>query len=167
MKDLSIQIRKANEMDITQVNEIYNWAVENNVATFDLENRTGEKAKQWFLSHQNPYYPLLVAEKDGKVLGWASISPFHPRPAYKSSGEFSIYIAPESQGQGVGKKLLEYLCQLAEQLGYHTLLGLITGTNLVSLALADKHGFKETGRYCEVGEKFGQILDVVVVQRIF
>lgn len=167
MQDLSIQIRKAHDLDLKQITEIYNWAVQNTVATFDLEKRTEEKANQWFIVHQNPYYPLLVAEKDSRILGWASISPFHPRPAYKSSGEFSIYISPEFQGLGLGKKLLEALCQRAEELGYHTLLGLITGTNKVSLTLAAKLGFEETGRYREVGQKFGQILDVVVVQRIF
>ncbi|AHF06729.1 GNAT family N-acetyltransferase [Desulfitobacterium metallireducens] len=167
MQDLGITIRIANNLDLKQITEIYNWAVENTVATFDLENRTEEKANEWFLVHQNSYYPLVVAEKEGKILGWASISPFHPRPAYKASGEFSIYIAPRSQGLGIGKRLLEALCQMAEQLGYHTLLGLITGTNEVSLALAGKLGFEETGRYREVGQKFGQVLDVVVVQKVF
>lgn len=167
MRDLNLKIRKANDLDLKQITEIYNWAVQNTVATFDLENRTEEKANQWFFTHQDSYYPLLVVEKKGEIVGWASISPFHPRPAYKSSGEFSIYIAPEFQGLGIGKKLLEALCQIAERLGYHTLLGLITGTNEVSLALAGKLGFQETGRYREVGQKFGQILDVVVVQRIF
>lgn len=167
LQDLNTQIRKANNLDLKHITEIYNWAVQNTVATFDLENRTEEKANLWFLSHQDPYYPLLVAVKDGEILGWASISPFHPRPAYKSSGEFSIYIAPEFQGLGIGKKLLEALCKIAERLGYHTLLGLITGTNKVSLALAGKLGFQEAGRYREVGQKFGQLLDVVVVQRIF
>lgn len=167
MLDLSCSIRNANELDLKQINDIYNWAVLNTVATFDLEERAEEKAKQWFLNHQDSYYPLLVAEKDQEVLGWASISPFHPRPAYKLSGEFSVYIAPQFQGQGIGKNLLRDLCQRAEHLGYHTLLGLITGTNLVSLNLAHNLGFEETGRYREVGQKFGQLLDVMVVQKIF
>ncbi|HVJ50359.1 GNAT family N-acetyltransferase [Desulfitobacterium sp.] len=167
MQDLSVLIRKADSLDLKRITEIYNWAVQNTVATFDLVNRTEEKANQWFFTHQDPYYPLVVAEKNGKILGWGSISPFHPRPAYKSSGEFSIYIASEFQGLGIGKKLLETLCQIAQQLGYHTLLGLITGTNKASLALAGKLGFQETGRYREIGQKFGEILDVVVVQRIF
>ncbi|MEA4901180.1 GNAT family N-acetyltransferase [Desulfitobacterium sp.] len=167
MQDLSVDIRRAKEADLKALTEIYNWAVQNTVATFDLENRTEDKANQWFLLHQDPYYPLIVAEYNGKVLGWASISPFHPRPAYKLSGEFSIYIAPEYQGLGIGTKLLGMLCQIAEEIGYHTLLGLITGINTESLTLAAKCGFQETGRYREVGKKFGQILDVVVVQRIF
>lgn len=167
MDKLSYQIRVANENDLKKITEIYNWAVQNTVATFDLENRTEDKANEWFLFHQDPYYPLFVAEMNNEIIGWASISPFHPRPAYKASGEFSIYIAPEFHGRGLGKEFLAILCKRAQQLGYHTLLGLITGTNTPSLAVAEKLGFKEAGRYREVGQKFGNILDVVVVQKIF
>lgn len=167
MDKLSYQIRVANENDLKKITEIYNWAVQNTVATFDLENRTEEKAKEWFMFHQDPYYPLFVAEMNHEIIGWASISPFHPRPAYKASGEFSIYIAPEFHGHGLGKEFLAILCERAQQLGYHTLLGLITGINTPSLAVAEKLGFKEVGRYQEVGQKFGNILDVVVVQKIF
>lgn len=167
MQELGVVIRTANGMDLPAITALYNWAVQNTVATFDLENRSEEAAKQWFLIHQDVAYPLIVAEKNGEILGWASISPFHPRPAYIASGEFSIYIAPEFQGLGIGTELLRTLCRLAQQRGYHTLLGLITATNQSSLALADKLGFQEAGRYREVGQKFGQLLDVVVVQKIF
>lgn len=167
MRTLTYQIRPAHRGDLERITQIYNWAVQNSVATFDLDNRTNEQALQWYIIHQDSYYPLYAAEKDGEVVGWASISPFHPRPAYKKSGEFSIYIEPEFQGLGIGKDLLETLCQEAQRLGYHTLLGLITATNAASLAVSAKQGFKETGLYREVGSKFGQLLDVVVVQRIF
>lgn len=167
MNNISCQIRKANESDLKKITEIYNWAVQNTVATFDLENRTEDKAQEWFLLHRDPYYPLFVAEMNNEIVGWASISPFHPRPAYKASGEFSIYIAPDFQKRGLGKRFLATLCETAQQLGYHTLLGLITGTNTPSLSVAEKLGFLEVGRYREVGQKFGKVLDVVVVQKIF
>ena len=160
-------IRKAREEDLRPINEIYNWAVLNTVATFDLEERPYEIAKEWFALHQDPYYPVYVLEHQGKVTGWGSLSPFHPRPAYKQSGEFSIYIDPEWTGKSMGNAMLKVLCQAAKELGYHTLLGLITATNYPSISLARKHGFKEVGRYFEVGKKFGQYLDVVVMQLIF
>lgn len=160
-------LRKSEASDLQCINEIYNWAVLNSVATFDLEERTAEAAERWYHSHQDPYYPLLVVELNGEIAGWGSLSPFHTRPAYKQSGEFSIYIAPEWKGKRMGDALLQELCSMAEHLGYHTLLGLITATNEASLCLARKHGFSESGRYREVGRKFGQLLDVVVVQKIF
>ncbi|AGA69543.1 sortase-like acyltransferase [Desulfitobacterium dichloroeliminans LMG P-21439] len=159
-------LRKATHEDLVQINEIYNWAVLNTVATFDLEERSLERAERWFESHLDPYYPLFVVENQRGVTGWGSLSPFHTRPAYKESGEFSIYIAPEWSGKSMGDALLETLCKEARKLGYHTLLGLITATNEKSLNLALKHGFFETGKYREVGKKFEQCLDVIVMQRI-
>lgn len=165
--DNNFLLRKAIYGDLKRINEIYNWAVLNTVATFDLEERSFESAEKWFNIHQDPYYPVYVIEAQGEVRGWGSISPFHPRPAYKKSGEFSIYIDPDWTGKSMGDALLKYICQEAAVLGYHTLLGLITASNEKSLSLARKHHFIETGRYKEVGMKFGQYLDVIVVQRIF
>ncbi|TGE32348.1 GNAT family N-acetyltransferase [Desulfosporosinus sp. Sb-LF] len=162
---LEKRIRLAERRDLQRLNEIYNWAVLNTVATFDLEERSSEQSEQWFVSHQNPFYPLYVVETAGNVSGWGSLSPFHPRAAYRLTGEFSIYLSPEYQGEGIGSFLLQHLCQCAEALGYHSLIGLITATNSASLGLAQKHGFLRVGHYHEVGQKFGKWLDVIAVQR--
>lgn len=160
-------LRIAQADDLGRINEIYNWAVLHSVATFDLVERTEDEAMRWFQSHQKAYYPLYVIEIKGEITGWGSLSPFHTRPAYEQSGEFSIYVAPEWKRRRIGDALLQKLCVEAERLGYHTLLGLITATNEASLCLTIKHGFFEAGRYREVGRKFGQRLDVVVMQKIF
>ena len=164
---MDIVLRKAEERDLERLREIYNWAVFNSVATFDLEERSREANGHWFKEHQTDYYPLYIAEDRSQVAGWGSISPFHPRPAYRPTGEFSIYISPDFQGRGIGDLLLKHLCACAENLGYHSLIGLITGTNTASLNLAAKNKFVKVGHYYEVGKKFGQWLDVVTVQRIF
>lgn len=161
------QIRLAVRKDLPQINDIYNWAILNTVATFDLKERSLEQGEEWFISHQSPVYPLYVVDNDGIVFGWGSLSPFHTKPAYRQTGEFSIYLSPEFQGKGAGNLLLQYLCKSAKELGYHTLIGLITSTNLVSLKLAEKNDFARVGYYHEVGQKFGRWLDVVVVQRFF
>lgn len=162
---LEAQIRLAERKDLQRLNEIYNWAVLHTVATFDLEERSFEQSEQWFDSHQPSFYPLFVVETEGSVFGWGSLSPFHPRPAYRLTGEFSIYISPEFHGKGVGDLLLRHLCQSAQVLGYHSLIGLITATNRASLRLAEKNSFVRVGHYHEVGRKFGQWLDVIAVQR--
>ena len=162
---LEARIRLAERKDLLRINEIYNWAVLHTVATFDLEARSVEQNKQWFISHQTSFYPLYVVETEKNVIGWGSLSPFHPREAYRLTGEFSIYVAPESHGKGVGNLLLQHLCQCAQILGYHSLIGLITATNTVSLGLAKKHGFLKVGHFHEVGRKFEQWLDVIVVQK--
>lgn len=158
-------IRFAKKSDLQRMNDIYNWSVKNTAATFDLEERSTEQSEKWFGDHQNVKYPLYVAENRGVVIGWGSLSPFHPRPAYRFTGEFSIYIASEFFRQGIGDLMLTHLCQRAEELEYHSLIGLITSSNLSSLALAKKHGFTKAGHYREVGWKFEQWLDVIVVQK--
>lgn len=162
----AIQIRLAERNDLPQINAIYNWAVLHTVATFDMEERPLSSAEQWFAVHQDQFYPLYVAVVDGQVVGWGSLSPFHPRPAYRLTGEFSIYIAAEKQGKGIGNALLSTLCSCAEELGYRSLMGLITATNIASLRLAEKYGFVPVGHYREVGRKFEQWLDVRVVQKM-
>jgi L-amino acid N-acyltransferase len=161
-----VTIRKAERDDLERLRGIYNWAVLNSVATFDLEERTVQQNEKWFEEHQNSYYPLFVAEEKDVVLGWGSISPFHPRPAYRPTGEFSIYLDPEFHGKGIGDLLLRHLCLCAETLGYHSLIGLITGVNTASLKLSEKNGFIRVGHYREVGMKFEQWLDVIAVQKV-
>lgn len=163
---MKVTIRKAEKEDLERLREIYNWAVLHSVATFDLEERNVKQNEQWFTEHQQSMYPLYVAVDRGTIVGWGSISPFHPRPAYRPTGEFSIYLAPEFQGKGVGDLILKYLCNCAATLEYHSLIGLITGTNLASLKLAEKNGFMRVGHYREVGIKFGQWLDVITVQKM-
>lgn len=163
---MKVTIRKAEIDDLERLREIYNWAVLNSVATFDLEERTSKQNEQWFTEHQQSMYPLYVAVDQSRIMGWGSISPFHPRPAYRPTGEFSIYLAPEFQGKGVGDSLLKHLCHRAATLEYHSLIGLITGSNIASLRLAEKNGFWRVGHYREVGIKFGQWLDVITVQKM-
>ncbi|WP_088186283.1 GNAT family N-acetyltransferase [Desulfosporosinus sp. FKA] len=162
---MNVVIRKAEKDDMERMREIYNWAVLNSVATFDLEERSIEQNEHWFKEHQGRY-PLYAAVDQNRVIGWGSISPFHPRAAYRPTGEFSIYIAPEYQGKSVGDMLLKHLCDCAESLDYHSLIGLITGSNTASLRLAEKNGFCQVGHYREVGIKFGQWLDVIAVQKM-
>lgn len=162
-----VTIRLAQESDLPRLNFIYNWAVENTVATFDLECRSLEMAENWFNLHKEAFYPLFTLCFGQEIAGWGSLSPFHTRPAYRQSGEFSLYLSPEFQGRGFGHILLQHLCAEAERLGYHTLLGLITASNAASLALTAKYGFRQVGCYQEVGRKFDRWLDVVVMQRLF
>lgn len=117
-------IRLAQKTDLIRINDIYNWAVENTVVTFDLEPRSIIQAEQWYSLYQEHLYPHYVMTVGEEIAGWGSLSPFHPRPAYQWSGEFSIYVAPEFQKRGLGDLLLGHLCSVVSQKGYHSLLGL-------------------------------------------
>ena len=158
-------IRQAMEKDLCAINDIYNWAVFNTTATFDLEKRTMEKALEWFNVHQNERYPLYVIEKE-EIVGWGSLSPFNLRPAYRFTSEFSIYIDHKYHGKGLGGQLLAYLCHEGKKLDFHSLVGIISAENKASLGLAEKEGFIQVGYYKEVGYKFERWLDVVIMQKM-
>jgi phosphinothricin acetyltransferase len=156
-------IRAARESDLEAILDIYNHAVVNTTATFDLTPRSREAQEAWFAAHVAPY-PAIVWEEDDRVLGWGSISPYAPRPAYRFAGEVSVYVHPDARRRGAGEALLRELIVLGEANGLHTLVGLITEENEASCRLAQKTGFRRTGLLEEVGYKFERWLNVAVYQ---
>ena len=100
------------------------------------------------------------------ILGFGSLSPYRPRPAYRTTVEDSIYVAPAAQGQGVGKGLLTELVRLAGAHGFHTVMARIVGGHEASIAVHRSCGFELIGVEREVGRKFGRWLDVVLMQRL-
>jgi L-amino acid N-acyltransferase YncA len=156
-------IRAARESDLEAILEIYNHAVVNTSATFDLAPRSREAQAAWFTAHVTPY-PSIVWEEGNCVSGWGSISPYAPRPAYRFSGEVSVYVHQDSRRCGVGEALLRELIGLGAANGLHTLVGLITEENEASCRLAEKTGFHRIGVLEEVGYKFGRWLNVSVYQ---
>ena len=163
---ISMKVRLANLSDAEAVADIYNHEVLSGVATFDLVPKTLDEQRDW-LRERSGALPCIVALDDsGKVVGWACLSKYRDRPAYGTSVEDSIYVHPEHQGIGVGSVLLSELVHLADQHGFHATFARIAGENPASVALHSKHGFEMVGVEREVGRKFGQSLDVTVMQRL-
>lgn len=158
-----LMIRNAVKADVPEILEIYNDAVRNLAATFDLEEKTLEERMEWF-SHYGGAYPLIVAEIDGKVAGYSSLSKFREKEAYKSTVELSLYIAPDCRGRGLGKALMEEILKLAKQNGFHTVISGITSGNEVSVRLHEQFSFDYIGNFREVGKKFGVWQDVLFYQ---
>ena len=159
-----MNIRVARESDLEQILEIYNHAVVHTTATFDVTARALEAQRSWFAEHVAPH-PVVVWEEGGRVLGWGSISPYAPRPAYRFAGEVSVYVGAVSRRRGIGEALVRDLVARAQAGGLHTLVALITDENEASTRLADKTGFHRTGTLEEVGFKFDRWLDVAIYQR--
>src|SRR5262245_22207041 len=99
-------VRAAGEADQEAIRSIYNDAVLHTTATFDTSERTPEQQRQWYASHKKNH-PVIVAERAGEVVGWASLSSWSDRCAYDGTVEVSVYIHPASRGQGIGRTLLE------------------------------------------------------------
>jgi len=160
-----VEIRLAQRDDSEAIRQIYNLEVSTSTVTFDLVPRTAADQLQW-LEARSGAHAVIVAEVDGEVVGFASLSPFRDRPAYNSTVEDSVYVRSDQRGAGVGSALLEELVTLAGQHGFHTVIARIVGGHDASIGLHQRHGFEVVGTEREVGRKFGKWLDVVVMQRM-
>ncbi len=159
-------IRKAEYSDLPIITEIYNHAVMTTTATMDTQERTEAEGNFWFKLHENKY-PVLAAEWDGIISGWASLSPWSDRIGYSKTVELSFYVKEEFRGRGIGKKLMEALLAEGCKAGFHSILSRITADNKISVGIHKIFGFREVGVLREVGRKFNRWHDVVIMEKIF
>ena len=151
--------------DAEATRAIYNIEVTESTVTFDLVPRSIEEQRVW-LTARSGAHAVLVAEDNGEVVGFASVSPYRDRPAYSTSVEDSVYVRRDQQGKGVGRLLLGELITLATSHGFHAMFARIVAGHDASIALHRSHGFEMVGTEREVGRKFGRWLDVSVMQRL-
>ena len=161
-----LNIRQATSADLGQITEIYNDAIQKTTATFDTEPKTLEEQERWFAQHDIAH-PILVAEEEGLILGWASLSQWSDRCAYKDTAEISLYVKEEHRRKGIGKQLMGAIIQEGKSTGLHTVIARIAGSNKISVDLCRSFGFQYIGTMREVGKKFGQLLDVHLMQLIY
>jgi phosphinothricin acetyltransferase len=161
-----LNIRQATLADLGQITEIYNDAIQKTTATFDTEPKTLEEQESWFANH-DASHPILVAEQDGPIVAWASLSQWSDRCAYCETAEISLYVKEEYRGKGVGKQLMAALIQQGKTAGLHTIIARIAGSNKISADLCKSFGFQYIGTMREVGKKFDKLLDVHLMQLIY
>lgn len=156
-------LRLATADDLAAINDIYNHYVVHSTATYQSERSTDAERATWFVAH-GERHPVIVAEIDGRVVGWGSLSPFHARAAYARTVEDSVYIHRDFHRRGVGRALLAELIKRGRAIGHHTIIAAISADQEPSIALHQTFGFTESGRLREVGNKFGRWLDVAYLQ---
>ncbi|MDK1477042.1 N-acetyltransferase family protein [Streptomyces sp. 549] len=158
-----VQVRAGDEDDLADLTRIYNHYVAETPITFDTRVFTAEERRPWLLSHPvDGPHRLLVARTAGTrdVLGYATSSPMHARPAYLTSVEVSVYTAPGRARAGVGTALYEALFAALEKEDVHRAYASIALPNAASERLHTRFGFRHVGTYHEVGRKFGRFWDV-------
>ncbi|MFN0125362.1 MAG: N-acetyltransferase family protein [Verrucomicrobiales bacterium] len=156
-------VRSAVVADAPTISAIYNHSVLHSTATYQERPESVDDRLVWLALHTESH-PALVAEIDGAVVGWAALSPFHPRSAFRYTVESSVYIAESHQRRGLGRALMLELIARARAAGHHRLVATISGDQLPSLALHQALGFRHAGTLHEVGRKFDRWLDVVTME---
>lgn len=160
-----IEIRSAVPTDAPAITAIYNQGIAERAATFETVPRRVDDIVQWLGATER--FPLLVAvDQAGTALGWAGLSHYRPRDCYAGIGEFSVYLAADARGRGIGRQLLAALIDVARERGYWKLLSRIFVFNAASRAMCRSVGFREVGIYEKHGQLGGRWLDVVIVERL-
>ena len=159
-------IRTAREADLPALTAIYNAAVTDTAFTGHLLPLTVDDRRAWWQAHQDPRYPILVADDGPALLGYASLSQWFDTPVYAHTAESSLYLDPNAQGRGLGTTLMRALLEEARRLGHHVILARIWSGNAPSIAMCRKCGYEVLGTQREVGFRHGQWEDCVEMQVI-
>jgi L-amino acid N-acyltransferase YncA len=159
-----VTIRPAQVADAAAIAAIYNQGIEERQATFETRPRAVQEIAGLLAESGSP--PFLVAQLDCEVAGWGRLSAYSPRSCYAGVGEASVYLERAARGQGLGRRLIEALCDAAERDGYWKIVGLLFPTNAGSVALCRAAGFREVGVYRRHGQLDGEWRDVVIVERL-
>ena len=162
---MAVLIRLATADDAAALADVYRPYVTDSLISFEEVAPDAAEMKRRIIGDNPGFHPWLLAEAEGRVLGYAASSPFRTRPAYRWIVETGIYLAPEAIGRGIGRELLPKLLETLERQGFVAAIGAIALPNDASVALHEKLGFRHTGTYRQVGFKLGQWLDVGLWQK--
>ncbi len=159
-------IRPYKTEDTQAILEIINHNILHSTSLYDYSVRTIEQQKAILEEKIKKGFPIIVAEKEGEILGFGMYSEFRFREAYQFTVEHSVYVAANHLGKGIGKSLLSELIVLAKAQKLHTMIGVIDSENQNSIAFHEQFGFKIVGVVKESGYKFDRWLDSVFMQLI-
>jgi phosphinothricin acetyltransferase len=161
-----VQVRPATPEDIEAIHGIYSHHVLKGLASFEEEPPSYAELRRRYDELTRRGLPYLVADFGSTVAGYGYCSLYRSRSAYRYTLEDSVYVRPDSQGRGVGKRLLAELIQACEALGYRQLIAVIgDSANAASIGLHESQGFLRVGTLRSVGFKFGRWVDSVIMQR--
>ncbi len=156
-------IRQARAEDVPAINDILNYAILHTNYNLNENPRSIEDAEIWYKEHIDEDYPIVVAEKDGNVVGWASLSWFRKFSGYRTTAEVSVYVSHQYRHKGIGTMLVTELERLAGK--YHILIAVITDNNTASLSLHSRCGFVPMCTFRELAYKNGEYVSVTFMTK--
>ncbi|WP_025700084.1 arsinothricin resistance N-acetyltransferase ArsN1 family A [Paenibacillus forsythiae] len=162
----TLTVRQAVSDDIAHILRIYNQGIEDRIATLETDAKDLNYMEAWFREHQGRY-AVLIAEKDGQVIGWASLNPYSHRCAYSGVADLSIYIDRESRGQGVGSSLLQALEDQAKEMDFYKIVLFTFPFNQQGQGLYRKMGYREVGVFEKQGIMDNRPIDVMIMEKLF
>ena len=169
---MSVTIRLATVGDAEEIRTIYNHEVLNTTATFDLVPRTLAQQQEWLQARSGAFAAIVAVDGspapgvEGAVVGFASLSPYKERAAYRTTVEDSVYVDRQRNGEGIGRLLLSHVVDVARASGFHVVMARIESSGDASRALHARCGFALVGIERETGRKFNKWLDVALMQRM-
>lgn len=159
-------IRPSVAADIPAITAIYGHSVATACASFELTPPGEQEMAERRHSIVTAGYPYLVATIDSVVVGFAYASAYRTRPAYAGTVENSVYVREDIQKRGLGRALMERVIAEVEARGFRQMIAVIgDSTNLASVRLHEKLGFRPVGTFQSVGWKHGRWVDTVLMQR--
>lgn len=161
-----MKIRPATDADLDAILAIHNDAILHSTALWTDEPVDRRDRETWYVAQQAAGHPIVVAEIDGSVAGYASYSYWRAKTGYRFSLENSVYVGEHFQGQGVGRALMQNLIAEAKTGGYHVMVADIEAGNVASIALHRSLGFELEGTILEIGFKFGRWLDLAIMRLV-
>ena len=159
-----MQIRDAREDDLPALKAMMNHYRQNTHYNWEKPLLTDADMHAWLKEHAVLPYAALIAEEDGELLGYASLSGFRPHSGYRFTAENSVYTVPGQEGNGVGRVLLHALLERAKENGLRVVTAWIDAENTRSTLFHERHGFSYVGTMRGVGALDGQKRDVVILQ---
>ncbi|TDM04154.1 arsinothricin resistance N-acetyltransferase ArsN1 family A [Macrococcus carouselicus] len=161
-----MNIRHGELKDLPFITDIYNQGIEDGVATLEVRGKTEDEVRIW-LFDRSERYSILVIEENDQVMGWAALQPYRYRAAYEGVAEFSLYIARDQRGKGLGHLLLGALEKCARDNNFYKLMLMVLEVNTSAHQLYIKRGFRTVGIYEKHGYQHGIYYDVRAMEKIF
>jgi len=161
-----MQIRDAVETHVPAILAIHNEVIATSTAIYSETPSTLAERVDWWRSRIASGFPVIVAEDDSGLVGYASFGEFRGRPGYRFTVEHSVYVRQDRRGSGAGVVLMTHLIDRARAAGKHVMIAGVDAENEASIRFHERLGFERVARFKQVGYKFGRWLDLVFLQLI-